>query len=389
MPGTARRPNAAEAQLERIEFPVSCNSPVMLRSILIVVTCLLVLAACGGDDSSAPKTGDFARPSATLERVPVRTSLVDGTPAPAPEVTGKFIFAPGDGSIWVQEPANGAPKPVIKPTAEMFADAPQWAPDGKTFVYVQSTLTQQGTAQNAIHRANADGTNDVVIAVPENNKTAFNWPSYSWDGKWIYYTASFPVPPNKQESEIRRIAADGGEAVTVIEDARMAAESPDGKQIVFLRFNFDTFTAGMWIADVDGQNQRELLNDQVFIMIAGPRFAPDGSEILFTASGPNTRPLPGVAMRTRSCTPQLLCLFAKPAYADGLPWDLWTVTPDGTQFSRLTQVGADSPSAAWSRNSQQIAFFDTSGQYLLDLPSKIVSQISRNGGHGLFDWYQN
>ena len=277
----------------------------MLRSILVVVTCVVLLTACGGGEPDSPGAGDFARPSATLERATVRISLLEGTPAPTPEVTGKFIFAPGDGSIWVQDPANGAPTPVLKPTAEMFADAPQWAPDGKSFVYVQSILTQQGTAQNSIHRANADGTNDVVIVVPENNKTAFNLPTFSWDGQWIYFTASFPVPPNKQDSEIRRISVNGGEAVTVIDDARMAAESHDGKQIVFLRFNFDTFTAGLWIADIDGQNARELLNDQVFIMISGPRFAPDGSEILFAASGPNTRPLPGVASRgqpaRRSC----------------------------------------------------------------------------------------
>lgn len=360
----------------------------MLRSLFILVIVGLLAAACGGDEPQGPGTQDFAIPSATLGRAPVRDSLIEGTPAPAPEVSGKFIFAPGDGSIWVQDPANGTPVPVVKPTAELFADAPQWSPDGKTFVYVKSTLTAQGTAQNSIHRANADGTNDVVISVPENNKTAFNWPIFSHDGQWIYFTASYPVPPNKQYSEIRRISVNGGEAVKVIEDARMAGASPDGKQIAFLRFNFDTFTAGLWTADIDGQNARMLLDDQVFIMISEPRYSPDGSEILFAASGPNTRPLPGISARVPRCSPGLLCLFAKPAYADGLPWDLWTVTPDGTRFARLTDVGADSPSAAWSNDSQQIAFFDTSGQYLLEVASKAVSQLNRNGGHGLFDWHQ-
>lgn len=360
----------------------------MLRPISLLVACIVLLSACSAPAPISPSAQDFARPSATLERPPVRSSLVEGTPGAEQNVSGKFIFAPGDGSIWIQDPANGKAAPVLKPTPELFADAPNWSPDGKQFVYVRSALTAQGTAQNAIYRANEDGTGNVPIAIPLNHKTSFNWPHYSRDGNWIYYTASYPVPPNKQHSEIQRIAVGGGEPQTIVDDARMSTESPDGKEIAFLRFNFDTFTAGLWIAETDGKNARELVNDQVFIMLAAPQFAPDGSQILFAASGPNTRPLPGVSFRTRECAPQILCWFAKTARADGLPWDLWTVTPDGTRFARLTQVGADSPWPAWSKDSRQVAFFDTSGQYLVQVATQQVSQLNRNGGHGVFSWWQ-
>lgn len=359
----------------------------MFRAILLLVSILFVLTACSSNPGT-PSTQAFARPSATLERPPIRTSLVDATPGAAPQLAGKFIFAPGDGSIWVQDPVNGKPTPVVKPTPELFADAPNWSPDGKSFVYVHSSLTAQGTAQNAIYRANADGSGNQMVVTPPNNKTTFNWPHYSWDGKWIYYTASSPVPPNKQDSKIQRIAIAGGEPETIVDDARMSTESPDGKHIAFLRFNFDSFTAGLWIADTDGKNARNLLSEDVFIMLSAPRFSPDGSEILFAASGPNTRPLPGVSMRTPACSPQILCLLAKPAHADGLPWDLWTVTPDGSKFTRLTQIGADSPWPAWSRDGKQVAFFDTSGEYVVDLAKREVSQVARNGGHGVFDWWQ-
>lgn len=360
----------------------------MIRVISVLVIVLLLSSGCGGG-SDTPPTDAFARPSATLERAPVRSSLLDGTPAPPPSLKGKFIFAPGDGSIWVQDPANGKPAPVIKPTPELFADAPNWAPDGKSFVYVRSSLTSDGTAQNAIYRANADGTQNEPLAMPSDKRTQFNWPHYSWDGKWVYYTASYPVPPNKQHSEIQRMPVGGGEAQTVIDDARMSTESPDGTKIAFIRFNFDTFTGALWIADSDGQNARLLVSDEVFIIISSPQYSPDGSQILFAASGPNMRPLPGIqSSNTRTCSPRLLCMFAKPAYADGLPWDLWTVTPDASKFTRLTEIGADSPWPAWAHDGKQVAFFDTSGQYLIDLASKAVSQISRNGGHGVFGWWQ-
>lgn len=344
-------------------------------------------AACA--NANPPASNSFVRPSATIERPPIRSSSLDGTAAPPPQVSGKFIFAPGDGSIWLQDPASGKPTPIIKPSPELFSDAPSFSPDGKKFVYVRSSLNAQGVAQYAVYRADTVGSQNEPVATPPDAKTAYNWPHYSWDGEWIYFTASYPVPPNKQVSAIQRVPVGGGDTQTIVKDARMSTVSPDGRQIAFIRFNFDTFRSGLWIANIDGAGERELLSDQVFIMIAAPQFSPDGSEILFTASGPNARPLPGVeSFRAPGCAPQLLYMFAEPAHADGLPWDLWTVTPDGSKFTRLTQIGADSPWAAWSRDSRQVAFFDTSGQYLLDLPTKVVSQISRNGGHGVFSWWQ-
>src|SRR5262245_45173754 len=114
--------------------------------VFILLILLAVSTACSG--AAAPQatpTQPFISATATLERAPVRTSLLQGTPASgAPPLTGKFVYAPGDGSVWVQDPANGTPSPILKPSPEVFQDAPQWAPDGKSFVYVHSSLTEQG-----------------------------------------------------------------------------------------------------------------------------------------------------------------------------------------------------------------------------------------------------
>lgn len=350
---------------------------------------LILIAGCTAAPSTLPAATLFAKATATLERVPTRrASLLNGTPAPPVAVPGKFTFAPGDGSIWLQDPANGAPKPIISPTAELFADAPQFSPDGEHVVYISSTLSAQGVAQNSVHIIDVDGKNDRAVAVPPNAKTSFNWPTYSWDGKWIYYTASFPVPPNKVHSEIDRIPVTGGNAAKVIDDARSGGVSPDDKTIAFIRFNFDTFSGALWTADINGQNAKQLLSDDAFLMISSPQYSPDGKSILFSASGPPTKPLPGATnWQEEQCEPLLLCLISKPAFADGLPWDLWLVSADGLRFEQLTNVASDSPWPAWSGDGKQVAFFDTSGIYLVELATKGISQISRNGGHGIFDWW--
>jgi len=89
----------------------------------------------------------------------------------------------------------------------------------------------------------------------------------------------------------------------------------------------------------------------------------------------------------RACEPGLLCDFAQPAYADGLPWDLWLISPDGARYRQLTNVGGDSPWPAWSHDGKYIVFFETDGFFLLDVAQGTVTQLSRNGGHGIFDWW--
>ncbi|MCC7165690.1 MAG: PD40 domain-containing protein [Anaerolineae bacterium] len=345
----------------------------------ITVIGILLLAAC----SSQPE------PNSTIQRAPPQTPVnLVNPPVNTLELPGKFVFAPGDGSIWVQDPVKGQPQPIFTPSPETFGDAPHYSPDGNRIVFVRSSLTDEGRAKNEIYSVAADGSDSTVMASPPNARIAFNWPTYSPDGKWVYYTAVRPDPQKQQLSEIQRVPVTGGNAEIIIDDARAVDVSPDGSKIVFMRFNYETFTAGLWLADADGKNARELLNDQVFVTIAAPHFSPDGQTILFVASGPNTRPLPGVSFRTSPCEPQLLCFLAHSAYANGLPWDLWTVTTDGSKFTQLTKVGSDSPWPAWSRDGNQIAFFDTSGMYLLDVPSRVVTLINRNGGHGIFDWTQ-
>ncbi len=136
-----------------------------------------------------------------------------------------------------------------------------------------------------------------------------------------------------------------------------------------------------------GQNQHSLLADTVFRTIAAPHFSPDGQWILFAASGPPNSNLHGLLAPQQSCEPALLCLLAQPAYADGLPWDLWRISVDGTRYEQLTNVGADSPWPVWSRDGKYVAFYATSGIYLVDVNTRVINQISRNGGHGVFDWW--
>jgi Tol biopolymer transport system component len=360
----------------------------MRNRILVFIPIVLLLAAgCAAQPAPTPTPppaalgpAPTAIPPSTVTRAP--TGPASQLPS---DVNGKFVFAPGDGSIWVQDAPTAALHAIVSASPKVFSEAPQFSPDGSQVAFMQTAVQQQGPASISIQLIGTDGTNQHTLIAAPNATSSIGWPTFSGDGKWIYYTLD---SANHRSSSIQRVPVGGGAAQKVLDDGRQAVVSPDGKSIAFVRFSIERFTTGLWIADGTGKNPRQLLRDDTFLTIAAPHFSPDGQWILFTASGPPRHQLQGLNLiPARSCEPWLLCSLAQPAYADGLPWDLWLISTDGTRYRQLTNVGGDSPWPAWSHDGKYVAFFQTNGIFLLDVNSGAITQLSRNGGHGIFDWW--
>jgi Tol biopolymer transport system component len=365
---------------------------VIRRIFLAGTISLALLAACGASPSPTP----LPPPASTEEPIPAGpvptaipesplTTIPSGVSAALPPgLNGKFVFAPGDGSIWAQDTLTATPRVLVKGSANVFAQAPAFSPDGSRVVFEQDALNAQAPLPTSVLVIGTDGKNQQALVKAQDATTAFDWPSFSSDGKWVYYT----MLGAKGVTELDRVAVEGGAPVRVIADARQGILSPDGKELAFMRFNRDRFTTSLWIADADGHNPRLLLNENAFLAMMAPRFSPDGKWILFSASGPPRTPLRALdILPGQDCEPWLLCLFAQPAYADGLPWDLWMISVDGQRARQLTNVGADSPWPAWSRDGKYVAFMDTSGMYVVDVTQLAIIQVSRNQGHGVLDWW--
>ncbi|MCL4395221.1 MAG: hypothetical protein M1482_10540 [Chloroflexi bacterium] len=317
--------------------------------------------------------------------------MVSNTPASALNLKGSFVFALGDGSISVEVAGSNQPKVVLQPSSNLYGDMPAFSPDGKLIAFSASSFTKDGAVLQDLRVMNADGSNMRVVVSPDNPKTTYSSPAWSLDGKSLYFTLSYPVPPASQHDEIDVVNVNGGPLRKLLENAREATISPDGKKLVYSKLDYATYSSSMWVANIDGSSPKQLLPTGVFAAIYGGRFSPDLQSIVFAESGPANRKLPGAyalnqAAPDDSCAVALgfVCL-AQSAQAHGLPWDLWLVNPDG-KFQRLTNIGADSPVPAWSADGKQIAFYDATGIYLLDVATKKINQISDSSGYGGFDW---
>jgi Tol biopolymer transport system component len=315
------------------------------------------------------------------------------TPLPGvqpPAVKGKFVFAPGDGSLMAQDANAKDAQMIFDPKDGTYADFPAFSPDGKQLAFSTSSIKPDGTFQYDIRLANPDGSNSRILAVPDKPKGMFAHPAWSPDGKSVIFTQSYPEGTG-EHSEIDRTSSSSGTVERVIDNALDGEVSPDGKWMAFYKFDAQSFALSLWIAKPDGSGAKTLLDTQAFSALQSARFSPDSQWVLFAASGPPKKKLPGVAQLNihdnDACAISFLsaCLVER-AYAHGLPWDLWTVNLDGSKFNQVTQLGADSPYSAWSADGKLIALYDSSGIYIIDREKKSVFPISNKGGYGAFDW---
>lgn len=149
-------------------------------------------------------------------------------------------------------------------------------------------ITFAGNEITGLWTMNLDGSDLKRIISPENNDKylqAVNHPSWHPDGQWIVFEEELRgADPNR--FRIARCDPDGKNILRFTDDARdeKPSFSPDGKQIVYVHgINWGSL---LWLMDVDGKNQRALLNPKGKL-IGGtwPAWSPDGKQVYLLSAG--------------------------------------------------------------------------------------------------------
>jgi Tol biopolymer transport system component len=184
-------------------------------------------------------------------------------------------------------------------------------------------------------------------------------------------------------TRIERAGIDVPRPQVLARDAVAPAVSTRG-DLAYVRVAPRTYASSLWIARLDGSAPRAIIDDPVFLAFGIPRFSPDARQIAFPAAGGPPRDparrsrLPG-GWRGALAGP-------RPAWAHGLPMDLWIVNVDGTGLRPLTNVSEDDATPAWSADGRWVAFIGARGLYLLEPGRGALRLLVEDGAGGGLDW---
>lgn len=182
--------------------------------------------------------------------------------------------------VWLRSEsgATAAAEPRAELTFERLTNGinPQFAtisPDGKHFAYSDydgetwSMFVQQ-TGQS----------NRLELIPPSGRKILEK--TFSPDGQFIYFLAQ---DSGNVQTSLYRIPTLGGVQTKILDDcAGLVSFSPDGKEMVFERFNEKTGESAFVIAAQDGSTERILLSrDRGQERFVFPAWSPDGTTIAF------------------------------------------------------------------------------------------------------------
>lgn len=203
---------------------------------------------------------------------------------------------------------------------------PAFARDGSWLATVQS----RGNLSMALVMRPFPRGKEVELP-PEGGFCGFRSPTFTPDGKQIYYSFA-----DRDRQAIMAVNREGGDKRTIIDGpghANWPTFSPDGKQLAFASTRHGNYE--IYVAPPDGTAPQRLTDHPR--QDIRPRFSPDGKRIVFTSG------------------------------RDG-NYEIYVMAADGTNLRRLTQQPERDDYACWHPDSRHLVYVsERAGRYDLYL----------------------
>jgi TolB protein len=294
---------------------------------------------------------------------------------PAPQQKARIAFVADDAVHTIA--ADGSDRRRLSPPEAEDAD-PAWSPAGDTIAFARYD-DKQGEGDARLWLVRPDGSDARrLFATQPRGRNDFS-PAWSPDGARIAFSR-VRVGKDRYAMSIVSAAADGSDQRTVYSEAANVddenadvaflyspAWSPDGQHILFTRTEEGLATAddlrpSLYLAPAAGGNARRLARDA-----RDGVWSPDGARIAFTG------------VRTgRACEGE--CEFAG---------DLYVMSADGTGKTQLTKSKADDAEPSWSGDGERIVFHSDRNSLQADFEDSPAELYSVKPDGSCLTWLTN
>ena len=262
---------------------------------------------------------DLSQPQAPAEKV-VTSSREQTGPEYSPDGT-KITFQSdrsGNHEVWVSN-SDGSNAMQLSSFGIRFTGTSRWSPDGKLIAFDSWAADEAN-----IYLVDPHGgvPHKLDIDVRGNNE-----PSWSHDGKWIYFVNGYDAGSPR----IWKVASTGGHALQLTRNPGvMPFESPDGRYVYFSR------EGRLWQVATDGAGEQQVQGMPV--MTNDDAWSPFGSGIYFVTVVNDKREIDCFDLNTRSARTVHVLEGPPPDWMGGLP-----VSPDGRWllFAQLDSLSSD------------------------------------------------
>ena len=263
---------------------------------LLMGLCLLLLAACGGENS--------AKGGADQEHNKSKSGGAAST-------DGLIVFRRyldldlTKSAIFTMYPNGSHIRQITHPPKGFSDDSPAWSPDGKRVAFNRQAIDESTSRIMVLNTKTGDARQVEVVRGMEGSDPAFSPDGHSLafkrsDGIWVV---------GLDGSNPHRVTYVEKRGALEFEDSGPAF-SPDGKRVVFVRARLEDDNSAVFVQSLDsiGSPESQITPWKMGCGgYGGPEFSPKGDWVLF------------------SCTPE-----------GGSSEELYWVHPDGTGLEQLT-----------------------------------------------------
>jgi len=263
---------------------------------------------------------DLSHPQAPAQKL-VASSRGQTAPNYSPDGT-KIAFMSsrsGNWEIWVSD-SDGSNALQLSSFGIRSTGTPRWSPDGKLIAF-DSRIGGEANIYLVDPRGGVP--HKLDIDVHGNNA-----PSWSHDGKWIYFVNGQDLSNPK----IWKVASTGGHAVQIAQHlGDLPFESPDGKYVYF------SHDFQLWQVAIDGTGEQQVSGMPQ--LGSNDAWSPSGSGIYFVGFDANDKAgIDFFDLNLKKVRRILVLEKPPPGWMGGLP-----VSPDGRWllFTQLDELSSD------------------------------------------------